>query len=148
MLATLDPGIGAGHLSPIADEAVVVVTAGRSNAPTVYATGEMLRVGGPVRSRWHPRRRRSQRRQPGLRPRGSALSKGRGQSRRPDGELFRGRRAQPSITEPMSSSTNEALAAPAGRDLATAVALDRARPGRPVDSPPRSRSSGDCSSST
>jgi hypothetical protein len=46
VLTTLDPGIGAGHLSAIADEAVVVVTAGRSNAPTVHATGEMLRAAG------------------------------------------------------------------------------------------------------
>jgi capsular polysaccharide biosynthesis protein len=46
VLTTLDPGIGAGHLAAIADEAVVVVTAGRSNAPTVHATGEMLRAAG------------------------------------------------------------------------------------------------------
>ncbi len=46
VLATLDPGTGAGYLSSVADEAVVIVTAGRSNAATVRGTGEMLRAAG------------------------------------------------------------------------------------------------------
>ena len=46
VLTTLDPGIGAGHLSPIADEAFVVVTAGRASAAKVQATAEMLRAAG------------------------------------------------------------------------------------------------------
>jgi hypothetical protein len=46
VLTTLDPGTGAGHLSDIADEAVVVVTAGRSNAQQVRASAEMLRAAG------------------------------------------------------------------------------------------------------
>jgi len=46
VLATLDPGIGAGHLRPVVDEAVLVVTAGRSNAAQVRAAAEMLRAAG------------------------------------------------------------------------------------------------------
>jgi capsular polysaccharide biosynthesis protein len=42
----IDPGIGAGHLGSAADEAVVVGTAGRSNAAQVRATSEMLRAAG------------------------------------------------------------------------------------------------------
>jgi Mrp family chromosome partitioning ATPase len=46
VLTTLDPGIGAGHLSPIVDEAFVVVTAGRASAAKVQATAEILRAAG------------------------------------------------------------------------------------------------------
>jgi capsular polysaccharide biosynthesis protein len=46
VLATLDPGTGAGYLKSVADEAVVIVTAGRSNAATVRGTAEMLRAAG------------------------------------------------------------------------------------------------------
>jgi len=51
-LTTLDPGTGAGDLSSVASEAVVVVTAGRSNAAQIRSVGEMLRAAGvtPTRS--------------------------------------------------------------------------------------------------
>jgi hypothetical protein len=45
-LTTLDPSTGAGHLRAVADEAVLVVTAGRSNAIQVRAATEMLRAAG------------------------------------------------------------------------------------------------------
>ncbi|GAA2789393.1 hypothetical protein [Kribbella solani] len=45
-LATLTPAIGADHLSSWAAQAAVVVTAGRSTAAKVRATGEMLRLAG------------------------------------------------------------------------------------------------------
>lgn len=45
-LATLDPAIGADHLGTWADEAVAVVTAGRSSVARVQAVGEMIRDAG------------------------------------------------------------------------------------------------------
>lgn len=46
VLTTIDPGVGAGHLRPVVDEAVLVATAGRSNAAQVRTTSEMLRAAG------------------------------------------------------------------------------------------------------
>jgi capsular polysaccharide biosynthesis protein len=46
VLATLDPGEGAGHLAALAGTAVVVVTAGRCTAETLGATGQMVRAAG------------------------------------------------------------------------------------------------------
>lgn len=46
VLSTLDPGTGASHLRTVADEAVLVVTAGRSNAIQIRAAAEMLRAAG------------------------------------------------------------------------------------------------------
>lgn len=45
-LTTLDPSTGARHLRTVADEAVLVVTAGRSNAIQVRAAAEMLSAAG------------------------------------------------------------------------------------------------------
>jgi capsular polysaccharide biosynthesis protein len=45
-IATLDPACGAEHLATWATDAVVVVTAGRSAAPTLKSTGEMIRLAG------------------------------------------------------------------------------------------------------
>ncbi|TDD60757.1 hypothetical protein E1263_09920 [Kribbella antibiotica] len=45
-LATLEPALGADHLGSWASRAEVVVTAGRSTAAKVKATGEMLRLAG------------------------------------------------------------------------------------------------------
>ncbi|MGW5190169.1 hypothetical protein ACWEOO_12995 [Kribbella sp. NPDC004138] len=45
-LAVLSPAIGADHLAGWASRAAVVVTAGRSSAAKVRATGEMLRLAG------------------------------------------------------------------------------------------------------
>ena len=46
MLSTLDLGIGASHLASVADEAIVVVTAGRSNAAEIRSTAEVIRDAG------------------------------------------------------------------------------------------------------
>ena len=45
-LATLDPAFGADHLTSWATDAIVVVTAGRSNAGTIRSAGEMVRLAG------------------------------------------------------------------------------------------------------
>jgi capsular polysaccharide biosynthesis protein len=45
-IATLDPASGAEHLATWATDVVVVVTAGRSAAPTLKSTGEMIRLAG------------------------------------------------------------------------------------------------------
>ncbi|MGZ0146865.1 hypothetical protein ACXJJ3_07310 [Kribbella sp. WER1] len=45
-LATLSPAIGADHLGTWASRAAVVVTAGRSTAAKVRATGELVRLAG------------------------------------------------------------------------------------------------------
>lgn len=45
-LATLDPTVGAGHLSTWATGAVAVVTAGRSTSERIRAVGEMVRLAG------------------------------------------------------------------------------------------------------
>jgi hypothetical protein len=45
-IATLDPANGAEHLATWTTDAVVVVTAGRSAAPTLRSTGEMVRLAG------------------------------------------------------------------------------------------------------
>ncbi|HUJ04637.1 MAG TPA: hypothetical protein VLX31_00855, partial [Streptosporangiaceae bacterium] len=45
-LAVLDPALGGDYLAGWADDAVVVVTAGRSSAAAVHAAGEMLRLAG------------------------------------------------------------------------------------------------------
>ena len=46
MLAVLDPAVGADHLATWTDEAVAVVTAGRSSVTRVQAVGEMIRGSG------------------------------------------------------------------------------------------------------
>lgn len=46
VLSELDLGIGANHLAAVADEAVVIVTAGRSNAAEIRSTSEVIREGG------------------------------------------------------------------------------------------------------
>jgi capsular polysaccharide biosynthesis protein len=46
VLSTVDPATGAGHLSQMADEAIVVATAGRSNATAIRSTTELLRAAG------------------------------------------------------------------------------------------------------
>ena len=46
VLSTLDLGIGATHLARVADEAVVVVTAGRSSAAEIRSTAELIRAAG------------------------------------------------------------------------------------------------------
>jgi capsular polysaccharide biosynthesis protein len=46
VLATLTPTLGAEHLATWSSRAAVVVTAGRSTATKIHATGEMLRVAG------------------------------------------------------------------------------------------------------
>jgi capsular polysaccharide biosynthesis protein len=45
-LATLDPALGAAHLTTWATDAVVVVTAGRSSAERIHSVGEMIRLAG------------------------------------------------------------------------------------------------------
>jgi capsular polysaccharide biosynthesis protein len=45
-LVTLDPSLGADHLSTWADSAAVVVTAGRSSGIRIRAVGEMIRLAG------------------------------------------------------------------------------------------------------
>jgi len=45
-LATLSPALGAEHLRPWSSEAVAIVTAGRSSATLLHATGEMIRLAG------------------------------------------------------------------------------------------------------
>jgi capsular polysaccharide biosynthesis protein len=45
-LSTLTPTLGADHLATWASRAAVVVTAGRSTATKIHATGEMLRLAG------------------------------------------------------------------------------------------------------
>jgi capsular polysaccharide biosynthesis protein len=45
-LVTLDPSLGAEHLATWATDAVPVVTAGRSTAVAIRATGELLRIAG------------------------------------------------------------------------------------------------------
>jgi hypothetical protein len=46
VLTTVDPATGAGHLTQIADEAIVVATAGRSNATSIRSVSELLRSAG------------------------------------------------------------------------------------------------------
>jgi capsular polysaccharide biosynthesis protein len=46
VLSTLELGIGASHLARVADEAVVVVTAGRSSAAEIRSTAELIRAAG------------------------------------------------------------------------------------------------------
>ncbi len=46
VLATLDPAVGGDHLATWADDAVVIITAGRSSATKIQAVGEMVRVAG------------------------------------------------------------------------------------------------------
>ncbi len=45
-IATLDPANGAEHLATWTTDVVVVTTAGRSAAPTLKSTGEMIRLAG------------------------------------------------------------------------------------------------------
>lgn len=45
-IATLDPAAGGDHLATWATDAVVMVTAGRSSATRIHATGEMIRLAG------------------------------------------------------------------------------------------------------
>jgi len=45
-LATLDPSVGGENLATWADDAVVVVTAGRSSWTKIHAVGEMVRLAG------------------------------------------------------------------------------------------------------
>ena len=45
-IATLDPTFGAEYLATWTKDVVVVVTAGRSAAPTLKSTGEMIRLAG------------------------------------------------------------------------------------------------------
>lgn len=45
-LITLDPALGSEHLSTWATDAVALVTAGRSSATKITATGEMIRLSG------------------------------------------------------------------------------------------------------
>ena len=45
-LATLSPALGAEHLRPWSSEAVAIVTAGRSSATLLHATGELIRLAG------------------------------------------------------------------------------------------------------
>lgn len=45
-LVTLDPAVGADHLSTWTNEAVAVVTAGASTTVKLHATGEMIRCAG------------------------------------------------------------------------------------------------------
>ncbi|GAA1561605.1 hypothetical protein GCM10009789_13570 [Kribbella sancticallisti] len=45
-LATLTPALGADHLATWASHAAAVVTAGRSTATKIHATGQMLRLAG------------------------------------------------------------------------------------------------------
>jgi hypothetical protein len=46
VLSTLELGIGASHLARVADEAVVVATAGRSSAAEIRSTAELIRAAG------------------------------------------------------------------------------------------------------
>jgi capsular polysaccharide biosynthesis protein len=46
VLATVDPATGASHLTQMADEAIVVATAGRSNATEIRSTSELIRSAG------------------------------------------------------------------------------------------------------
>lgn len=46
VLATLDPAVGADHVATWADEALVVVTAGRSTFERLRAAADMLRLAG------------------------------------------------------------------------------------------------------
>ncbi len=46
VLATLDPALGAAQLATWADEVVVVVTTGRSNALKLHTNAEMIRAAG------------------------------------------------------------------------------------------------------
>jgi capsular polysaccharide biosynthesis protein len=45
-LATLDPSLGGEHLATWADDAVVVITAGRSSWTKIHAVGQMVRLAG------------------------------------------------------------------------------------------------------
>jgi capsular polysaccharide biosynthesis protein len=45
-LVTIDPALGADHLTTWATSAVVVVTAGRSSAMRIHAVGELVRLAG------------------------------------------------------------------------------------------------------
>jgi hypothetical protein len=45
-LATLDPSLGGDNLATWADDAVVMVTAGRSSWTKIHAVGEMVRLSG------------------------------------------------------------------------------------------------------
>ncbi len=46
VLASADPAFGAEHIAPWADQAVVVVTAGKASATRITSTGQMLRHAG------------------------------------------------------------------------------------------------------
>ena len=46
VFCSMDLGIGANHLATVADEATVVVTAGRSSAAEIRSTGELIRAAG------------------------------------------------------------------------------------------------------
>lgn len=46
ILATVDPATGASHLAGVADEAIVVTTAGRTNATAMRSTAELIRSAG------------------------------------------------------------------------------------------------------
>ena len=46
ILARLDPALGGEHLATWADDAVVMVTAGRSSWTKIHAVGEMIRLAG------------------------------------------------------------------------------------------------------
>ena len=143
VLTTLDPGIGAGHLRSSRRRGVVVVTAGRSSATEVRATAEMIRAAGLVRERWHPRRRRSKRRKLWV------IQGLRGGQGVPDGiddlmeTPFVVRRALPSTTDPVPSSTMASQASP--RPIATWLPPSRshrARTRRPLDPSPDRRHLG------
>jgi hypothetical protein len=43
---TLDSSLGADHLATWSTDVVVMVTAGRSAAPTLHSTGEMIKLAG------------------------------------------------------------------------------------------------------
>jgi hypothetical protein len=47
-LAPLDPGLGGEYISTWAPSVVPVITAGRSLASRIHATGEMIRLAGLV----------------------------------------------------------------------------------------------------
>jgi len=46
VFSSMDLGIGANHLATVADEATVVVTAGRSSAAEIRSTAELIRSAG------------------------------------------------------------------------------------------------------
>jgi capsular polysaccharide biosynthesis protein len=46
VLSTLDLGLGASHLASVADEAIIIVTAGRSNAVEIRSTADVIRAAG------------------------------------------------------------------------------------------------------